>query len=237
MDREELIEVVARRVLEELDGGHHGPSECCAECSGGCAANCSDKVRCMVDEGACRISYNGNGADVPADLATLHRPHVAQTRRDGRARSTRLCEEAVAVRLSPRSASTRSGSRGRCATFAVRESRWPRWSASRSAPTPRRSRRWSAAGAARRGARDRHGDQHRRPQRPAITIWCGATSPGRPRPAARSERCKVIIEAALLVRRGEGRRFSRLAQPGQGRLRQDLDRLRPRRRQRSSTSR
>ncbi len=90
MDREELIEVVARRVLEELE---RGPADCCADCSGGCAASCSDKVRCMVDEGACRISYNGNGADVPTDLAryidhTLLKPDVGPEDID------RICTEA-----------------------------------------------------------------------------------------------------------------------------------------------
>ena len=59
MDREQLIETVAKRVLEELEAARHsGPGECCAECAGACAASCSDKVRCMVDEGACRISFN-----------------------------------------------------------------------------------------------------------------------------------------------------------------------------------
>jgi deoxyribose-phosphate aldolase len=93
VDREELIEVVARRVLEELGEGHHGPSECCSECSGGCAASCSDKVRCMVDEGACRISYNGNGADVPTDLAR-YIDHTLLKPETGPADIDRICDEA-----------------------------------------------------------------------------------------------------------------------------------------------
>lgn len=93
MEREELIEVVARRVIEELGGAHRGPSECCSECSGGCAASCSDKVRCMVDEGACRISYNGNGADVPTDLAR-YIDHTLLKPETGPADIDRICDEA-----------------------------------------------------------------------------------------------------------------------------------------------
>ncbi len=95
MDREQLIETVARRVLAELEGDpHQGPGECCAECAGACAASCSDKVRCMVDEGACRISFNGNGADVPTDLAryidhTILKPDVGPEDID------RICDEAL----------------------------------------------------------------------------------------------------------------------------------------------
>lgn len=95
MDREQLVETVARRVLEELESSsHHGTAECCAECSGACAANCSDKVRWIVDEGARRISFNGNGADVPADLAryidhTILKPDVGPEDID------RICDEAL----------------------------------------------------------------------------------------------------------------------------------------------
>ncbi len=95
MDREQLIETVARRVLEHLESERHpGPAHCCDDCAGGCAASCSDKVRCMVDEGACRISFNGNGADVPTDLAryidhTLLKPDI------GPADIDRICDEAL----------------------------------------------------------------------------------------------------------------------------------------------
>ncbi len=95
MDRERLIEAVAERVLAELAASEHpGPGACCADCSGGCAASCSDKVRCMVDEGACRISFNGAGADVPIELAryidhTLLKPDVGPDDID------RICDEAL----------------------------------------------------------------------------------------------------------------------------------------------
>jgi deoxyribose-phosphate aldolase len=90
VDHEQLIEAVTKLVLAELE---RTPGDCCAECSGGCAASCSDKVRCMVDEGACRISFNGSGADVPTDLAryidhTLLKPDVGPDDID------RICDEA-----------------------------------------------------------------------------------------------------------------------------------------------
>ena len=94
MDREELIEVVARRVLEQLDSTSTGPSDCCAECRGGCAASCTDKVRSMVDEGACRISYNGCGADVPTDLAR-YIDHTLLKPETGPADIDRICDEAL----------------------------------------------------------------------------------------------------------------------------------------------
>ncbi len=95
MDREQLIEAVARRVLDELAAsGAPKPGECCDDCSGGCAASCSDKVRSMVDEGACRISFNGNGAEVPIELAryidhTILKPDVGPDDID------RICDEAL----------------------------------------------------------------------------------------------------------------------------------------------
>ncbi len=92
-ERERLIEAVTRRVLAELAEERADPGECCPDCEGGCAASCSDKVRAMVGEGACRIAYNGNGARVPADLAryidhTLLKPDAAAAEID------RLCDEA-----------------------------------------------------------------------------------------------------------------------------------------------
>jgi deoxyribose-phosphate aldolase len=64
--REDLIEAIAQRVLTELKAGGDGE---CSDCHGSCAAHCSDKVRAMVAEGACRVSYNGNGVEVPRDMA------------------------------------------------------------------------------------------------------------------------------------------------------------------------
>lgn len=91
--KEELIEIVTRRVLEEL--AREGSEECeeCADCRGACAAQCSEKVRAMVGEGAARISYSGNGGDIPADLAayidhTLLAPAATPDDID------HLCEEA-----------------------------------------------------------------------------------------------------------------------------------------------
>ncbi len=92
-DKEELVEIVTRRVLEEL--AREGSDECeeCSDCEGACAAHCSEKVRAMVGEGAARISYSGNGGDIPADLAayidhTLLAPAATPDDID------RLCEEA-----------------------------------------------------------------------------------------------------------------------------------------------
>jgi len=89
-DREELIEAITRRVIAELDPD---PDEECSDCHGSCASHCPDKVRAMVDEGAVRITYNGRGGDIPADIAsyidhTLLRPGATGPEID------RLCEEA-----------------------------------------------------------------------------------------------------------------------------------------------
>ena len=65
--REDLIEAITQRVLAQLEA----PGDRCADCTGCCAAHCSDKVRAMVEEGAERVSFNGNGAEVPTDLATF----------------------------------------------------------------------------------------------------------------------------------------------------------------------
>lgn len=65
-NQEELVEAVTRRVLSLLKPT---ADESCPDCEGGCAASCSDKVRAMVGVGAGRISYNGDGAHVPADLS------------------------------------------------------------------------------------------------------------------------------------------------------------------------
>ena len=73
-----LIEAVTREVLAALAG--RGACDCSdPSCQGACAAHCSDTVRGVVSTGAERISYSGNGADVPRDLArfidhTLLRP-------------------------------------------------------------------------------------------------------------------------------------------------------------------
>ena len=89
-----LIEAVTRQVMAELGGG---PGRC-SDCRGACAAECSDKVRSVVGEGAGRISYNGNGARVPSELAryidhTLLAPGTTAEQID------RLCDEAIEYRF------------------------------------------------------------------------------------------------------------------------------------------
>jgi deoxyribose-phosphate aldolase len=89
--REDLIEVITRRVLAELESSPG--DECCGECRGACASHCGDKVRLMVDNGACRVSYSGNGAEVPRDLASF----IDHTKLSPQATASdidRLCDEA-----------------------------------------------------------------------------------------------------------------------------------------------
>lgn len=95
-EREQLINDITDRVLAALvdEGGGHRAEERCADCEGSCAAGCSDKVRAMVETGARRVSYNGDGGDVPSDLAryidhTLLKPDATAADID------RLCDEAV----------------------------------------------------------------------------------------------------------------------------------------------
>lgn len=90
--REELIEAVTQEVLAAFPGA--GPEERCPDCQGSCAAHCSDKVRSVVGSGAGRISYTGDGARVPRDLAryidhTLLRPDATAEDVD------KLCREAA----------------------------------------------------------------------------------------------------------------------------------------------
>jgi deoxyribose-phosphate aldolase len=90
-EREDLIEAVTRRVLAVLAGDDKGE---CSDCHGSCASHCADKVRAMVEEGASRISYNGRGGEIPADLAryidhTLLAPNTTPSSID------RLCDEAL----------------------------------------------------------------------------------------------------------------------------------------------
>jgi deoxyribose-phosphate aldolase len=87
-----LIDAITREVLAALTAdsgcGCGDPS-----CRGACAARCSDAVRGVVSNGAERISYSGEGAEVPRDLAryidhTLLRPDATAADID------KLCEEA-----------------------------------------------------------------------------------------------------------------------------------------------
>jgi deoxyribose-phosphate aldolase len=88
-----LIDAVTREVLAAL-AARRG-DDCCSDpaCQGACAAHCSDSVRNVVSTGAERISYSGDGAEVPRDLArfidhTLLRPDATAADID------KLCEEA-----------------------------------------------------------------------------------------------------------------------------------------------
>lgn len=89
--REELIQAVTQEVVAALSAPE--PQDRCRDCQGSCAAHCSDKVRSVVGSGAGRISYTGDGAKVPGDLAryidhTLLRPDATAAEID------RLCREA-----------------------------------------------------------------------------------------------------------------------------------------------
>ncbi len=115
MSREQFVETVTQKVLQALTttrgagpsgrAGDHRFDRVCAECVGNCVANCTDKVRSMVEAGAERVSYGGNGADVPTDLAkyidhTLLKPAATAEQID------RLCDEAkqygfIAVCVNP----------------------------------------------------------------------------------------------------------------------------------------
>jgi deoxyribose-phosphate aldolase len=92
--REDLIEAVTREVVAVLGGNRAGaPGDVCADCRGSCAAHCSDKVRSIVGTGAGRISYSGDGSNVPTDLAkyidhTLLKPDATAADID------QLCDEA-----------------------------------------------------------------------------------------------------------------------------------------------
>lgn len=68
--REEIIDVVTREVLAALERPND-PSQQCPDCHGACAAHCADKVRHIVGNGAGRISYTGDGSNVPQDLAAF----------------------------------------------------------------------------------------------------------------------------------------------------------------------
>ncbi len=90
-EREALIEAITREVLAALSGSTGDP---CQDCLGACAAHSADKVRAVVANGASRITYQGDGAEVPRDLAryidhTLLRPDATAAEID------RLCDEAV----------------------------------------------------------------------------------------------------------------------------------------------
>ena len=98
--RDQFVETVTQKVLQALvttkggaQAGDHRLDQVCAECVGNCVANCTAKVRGMLAAGAARVSYGGNGADVPPDLAqyidhTLLKPQTTVEQIDT------LCQEA-----------------------------------------------------------------------------------------------------------------------------------------------
>jgi deoxyribose-phosphate aldolase len=99
-ERERLVEDVTRRVMDALAARQGGGARVdrCADCTGCCAAHCSDKVRKMVGAGAGRVSYNGSGGAVPSDLAqlidhTLLKPDATAEQID------KLCAEARQYRF------------------------------------------------------------------------------------------------------------------------------------------
>jgi deoxyribose-phosphate aldolase len=90
-DRDAIIEAVTREVLAALAG--RAVDECLS-CVGDCVAHSAAKVRSVLAAGATRVTYVGDGADVPTDLAgfidhTLLRPDATATEID------RMCVEAV----------------------------------------------------------------------------------------------------------------------------------------------
>ncbi len=97
-NREQLVETVTRQVLTALSGRTDPQAKRCADCKGGCAAQCSDKVRKMVQAGAGRMSYNGDAHKVPSDIAhfidhTLLKPDATAESID------KLCDEALQYRF------------------------------------------------------------------------------------------------------------------------------------------
>jgi deoxyribose-phosphate aldolase len=88
-----LIEAVTREVLAALVGRGDGCDCADGTCQGACAAHHPEKVRSVVENGAERISYSGDGAEVPRDLAryidhTLLKPDATADDVDA------LCDEA-----------------------------------------------------------------------------------------------------------------------------------------------
>jgi deoxyribose-phosphate aldolase len=90
-DRDELVETITREVLAAIGGASWDEYLACV---GDCAAHSSEKVRTVIAAGAARVSYVGNGADVPTDLAgfidhTLLKPDATAAEVD------RMCDEAI----------------------------------------------------------------------------------------------------------------------------------------------
>ena len=225
MNQAELIEAVTREVLAALSSG-----DPCEDCHGSCAAHSPDKVRSVVANGADRVSYRGGGAEVPMDLAkyidhTLLKPDTTAEDIDV------LCAEAkeygfASVCVNPawvkRAAKNLRGTEVRVASVVG----FP------FGATLPEIKAMEARRVLRDGAREID-----------MVINIGALKSGQHDVvqtdiAKVSDAChesgalnKVIIETSLLTDE-EKVMASHLAKLGQGRLRQDVDRLRRRRRHR-----
>jgi deoxyribose-phosphate aldolase len=90
-ERDALVEAITREVLATLAGEAWDD---CLACVGDCVAHSAPKVRSVLAAGATRVTFNGVGADVPADLAgfidhTLLKPDATAGDID------RMCGEAI----------------------------------------------------------------------------------------------------------------------------------------------
>jgi deoxyribose-phosphate aldolase len=140
-DRDALIEAVTREVLAALAGG---ALDDCMTCVGDCVAHSAEKVRTVLAAGATRVSYVGDGADVPTDLAgfidhTLLRPDATAAEID------RMCAEAIEYGFASVCVNPTWAKR---VADALKGTRWWRPASSGSPPAPRcpRSRRWRRGG-------------------------------------------------------------------------------------------
>jgi deoxyribose-phosphate aldolase len=94
-ERDELIEAITAEVLATIAGPGWDDY---LSCVGDCAAHSAEKVRSVIAAGAARVSFIGNGADVPTDLAgfidhTLLKPEATAAEVD------RMCDEAMEYRF------------------------------------------------------------------------------------------------------------------------------------------
>jgi deoxyribose-phosphate aldolase len=90
-DRDALIEAITREVLTAVAGETWDD---CMTCIGDCVAHSTEKVRDVIAAGASRVTYVGDGADVPTDLAgfidhTLLKPDATASQVD------EMCREAL----------------------------------------------------------------------------------------------------------------------------------------------
>lgn len=90
-DRDALIEAITREVLTTIAGEAWDD---CMACIGDCVSHNTAKVRDVIAAGASRVSFVGNGADVPTELAgfidhTLLKPEATAGEVD------RMCDEAI----------------------------------------------------------------------------------------------------------------------------------------------